>query len=302
MTTKTPLFRGSCCALLTPFYEDGSLNLPLMAKLIQRQLDGGTAALVVAGTTGEAATLKEAELEELLRFCVKETAGRVPLLAGAGSNDTAHGVELCQLARDCGADGLLCVTPYYNKSSQRGLFRHFSALADATQLPLLLYNVPSRCGCDLQAETVAELATLPNIVGIKEAGTSLSRVGDILRATADSGFAVYSGNDDLTLPLLSLGGSGVISVLANLLPEQSSRLCSLWFDGQWEESRRLQLELLPLIHALFSSVNPMPLKEAMKLLGWDCGPCRLPLCSIEDGEREQLRRCLADYGLLPGGA
>ena len=291
------LFYGSGCAIVTPMLPDGSLHLEAFGRLIDWQLEQGTDALIVAGTTGEAATLSDKEHQQLLEYAVKKVAGRVPVIAGAGSNDTAHAVELCQSAKACGADGLLCVTPYYNKSSQTGLVKHFERLADSTDLPLILYNVPSRTGCNLSADSCAILSQHEHIGGIKEASGNFSQIAEIARRCGEN-FAIYSGNDDQILPVLSLGGQGVISVVANVLPKETHEICSLWRSHQLSESRELQLRLLPLIRALFSEVNPIPVKEALNLMGFSCGGCRQPLWYLEESKRANLMEELRKFGLV----
>ncbi len=291
------IFTGSACALVTPMLPDGSVHFESFGKLIERQIAGGSDALVVCGTTGEAATLSDSEQQQLIAYAVKKAAGRIPVIAGAGSNCSAHAVELCHAAKEVGADGLLAVTPYYNKSSQAGLVQHFEALAKATDLPLILYNVPSRTGCNLLPETCKELSQHPNIVGVKEASGNLSQVADIAACCGED-FAIYSGNDDQILPVLSLGGKGVISVVANVLPKETHDLCARFFAGQTAESCKLQLKLLPLIRALFSDVNPIPVKEALNLLGYAAGPCRLPLWYMDSGKREVLAKELRGLGMM----
>lgn len=294
---KPSLFCGSGCAIVTPMLPDGSIHLEALGKLIDYQLDNETDAIIVCGTTGEAATLSDKEQQQLIEYTVKKVNHRVPVIAGAGSNNTAHAVELCKNAKSCGADGLLCVTPYYNKSSQKGLVKHFEALADSTDLPMILYNVPSRTGCNLTAETCRILSNHPNICGVKEASGNLSQIAEISRLCGED-FAVYSGNDDQILPILSLGGKGVISVLANVLPKETHDICALYHSGKTDESRRLQLKLLPLVHSLFSDVNPVPVKEALNLMGFSCGACRLPLWHLDEGKRTELTNELKAFGLL----
>ena len=292
------LFYGSGCAIVTPMLPDGSLHLEALGRLIEYQLEGSTDAIIVCGTTGEAATLSDKEHQQLVEYTVKKVKGRVPVIAGAGSNDTAHAVELCQSAKACGADGLLCVTPYYNKTSQKGLIQHFTKLADSTDLPLILYNVPSRTGCNLTAETCAVLAKHERIGGIKEASGNFSQIADIARLCGEN-FAIYSGNDDQILPVLSLGGQGVISVLANVLPQQTHDICALWRAKNTVEAAALQRRVLPLVRALFSDVNPIPVKDALNLMGFSCGACRLPLWHLDEGKRAAvLRQELAAMGAL----
>lgn len=291
------LFCGSGCAIVTPMLPDGSLHLEALGRLIDYQLEHETDAIIICGTTGESSTLSDQEQRQLIEYTVKKINHRVPVIAGAGSNSTAHAVELCKSAKASGADGLLCVTPYYNKTSQKGLVKHFETLADSTDLPLILYNIPSRTGCNITPETCRILSQHPNICGIKEASGNLSQIADIAQLCGEE-FAVYSGNDDQILPILSLGGQGVISVLANVLPQETHDICSLFRTGKTEESCRLQLKLLPLIHGLFSDVNPIPVKEALNLMGFSCGACRLPLWYLDETKRETLSAELKKVGLL----
>lgn len=294
---KEALFSGSGCALVTPMLPDGSLHPEALGRLIDYQLAHSTDALIVCGTTGEAATLSDEEQRQVIDYSVKKAGGRVPVIAGAGSNCTEHALRLCRQARDCGANGLLCVTPYYNKSSQEGLVKHFETLADETELPMILYNVPSRTGCNLLPKTVERLSRHPHIVGIKEASGNLSQVAEIAQLCGED-FAIYSGNDDQILPILSLGGKGVISVLANVCPQEVHDICRLYGSRLPEESRALQLRLLPLIRALFADVNPIPVKEALNQLGFSAGPCRLPLWHLEGRKREELLRCMKAVGVV----
>ena len=294
-----PLFSGSGCALATPMLPDGSLHFEALGRLIDFQLDHSTDALIICGTTGEASTLSDKEQQALVDFTVKKATGKVPVIAGAGSNDTAHAVELSFAAREAGADGILSVTPYYNKTSQSGLVRHYCAIADAAGLPLILYNVPSRTGCNLSPETCRILSQHPNIVGIKEASGNFSQIAEISRLCGPD-FAIYSGNDDQILPVLSLGGQGVISVLANVLPQETHDICALYRSRLLAESLELQLRLLPLIHALFSDVNPIPVKAALNLLGFSAGPCRLPLDHLPAEKREILAQELRKVGAMAG--
>lgn len=284
-------FSGSGCAIVTPMLPDGSVHFEALGRLIDYQLEGHTDALIICGTTGEAATLSDEEQRQLIEYSVKKVNGRIPVIAGAGSNNTAHAVALAKVAKEAGADALLSVTPYYNKCSQDGLVKHFTAIADATDLPLILYNVPSRTGCSIAPDTCRILSQHPNIVGIKEASGNLSQIAEIARLCGED-FAIYSGNDDQIVPILSLGGRGVISVLANVLPQETHDICALYFDKKQPESAALQLKLLPLIHALFSDVNPIPVKDALNLMGFSAGPCRLPLTSLNERKRSLLKEQL----------
>lgn len=294
---KKTIFTGSGVAIITPMHADGSINYDKFGELIDFQIENHTDAIIVAGTTGESATYSDEEHVDAIKFVVDRVAGRVPVVAGAGSNHTDYAVWLSKEAEACGADALLQVTPYYNKASQRGLVRHFTDIADATSLPVILYNVPSRTGCNISIDTYKTLAKHPNIVAVKEASGSISQVAQLLAACGDE-LAVYSGNDDQIVPLLSLGGKGVISVVANILPQQTHDICAKFFAGDVAGSARLQLELLDLINALFMDVNPIPVKDAMNLMGMEVGGLRLPLLSMEDAQLEKLRGVLAAYGLV----
>lgn len=296
---KQLVFTGSGVAIVTPMHADGSINFEAFETMLDVQIGSGTDAIVVCGTTGEAPTLNDEEHVELIRCAVKTVAGRVPVIAGTGSNDTHHAIIMSQEARQAGADALLLVTPYYNKTSQTGLVRHFTAIADAAGLPVILYNVPSRTGVSIKPETYAELARHPLIVAAKEASGNLS---DAARTMALCGgeLTLYSGNDDQVLPLLALGAKGVISVLANVVPGVVHELCQSYLDGDVVRSRELQLCWLPLMEALFCDVSPMPVKEALNLLGIDAGPCRLPLTELGEEKKRRVKQALQACGLLCG--
>ena len=273
---KKTIFTGAGVAIVTPMNPDLSINWELLGTLIDDQIAHGTDAIVIAGTTGEASTMTDEEHVQSIRFAVERTAGRVPVVAGAGSNHTDYALWLSREAKQAGADALLHVTPYYNKTSQAGLVRHFMTLADATDLPVILYNVPSRTGVNIQPKTYQELCKHPNITATKEASGNLSQIA-MIRSLCGDELDIYSGNDDQIVPILSLGGKGVISVLSNVAPRQTHDICQLYFDGKVRESADLQIKLLPLINALFCDVNPIPVKEAVCMMGWDAGMCRLPL-------------------------
>ncbi len=292
---KKTLFTGAATAIITPMNEHG-IDYSTFARLINWQIASGIDALVVAGTTGEASTLSDAEHREVIAFAVKTVAGRVPVIAGTGSNDTAYAMELTRFAKDAGADGALLVTPYYNKATQNGLIRSFTAVADAAELPCIVYNVPSRTGCNILPSTCKILAEHEHIVGIKEAGGNISQVAEIAALT-EGKLDIYSGNDDQILPILSLGGKGVISVLSNLLPAETSRMCHAFFEGQVAESRALQLRYLDLISALFSEVNPIPVKAAMAHMGYGENVLRLPLTPLEQAHEEQLVTLMKAAGI-----
>lgn len=295
---KTTIFRGSGTALITPMDENGDIYYEKLEELLEEQIAEGTDAVIVAGTTGESACLTADEHSRLIRFCSKTVHGRIPVIAGAGSNCTAHAQELCESAEKAGADALLLVTPYYNKCSQEGLVRHYAACAGRTTLPLILYNVPSRTGVNIQPSTYEKLVEIPNIAAVKEASGDFTQISRIAAQYEDR-LDIYCGNDDQIIPMLSIGAKGVISVLSNICPADVHRICASYQAGNQKESKRLQLIYEKLIAALFSDVNPIPVKTAMNLMGKQVGPCRLPLCEMEDGAREALHRCLAEYHLLP---
>lgn len=294
---KKTVFTGSAVAIVTPMNHNGSINLKELKKLVEFQIANDTDAIVVCGTTGEASTLSTEEYTAVVGTVVEQTSGRVPVIAGAGSNNTAHAVALSKEAAGLGADALLQVTPYYNKTSQSGLVRHFATIADATTLPVILYNVPSRTGVNIQPETYRELSKHPNIKAVKEANGNLSAAAMTAFLCGDD-LAIYSGNDDQIVPFLSIGGKGVISVLANAAPKETHTICQLYFDGKTDESAALQLKMMPMISALFSDVNPIPVKEAMNLLGFDVGECRMPLTALPKKERENLLRVMLSAGLI----
>lgn len=284
---KRPIFTGLCTALVTPF-ADGNVNYPMLDVLIRRQIDAGVDAIVLAGTTGESATLTTEEKLAIFRRGVDAADGRCKIIAGTGSNCTAKAVELSKAAKDTGVDGLLVVTPYYNKTTQSGLIRHYSAVAEAAELPVIAYNVPSRTGMDISVDTCRELSKMEHIAGIKEACGDISKCAKII---AD-GLPLYSGNDDQTVPIMSLGGAGVISVASNVVPARMNAMVTAALAGEYRLAAALQLGLLPLMDLLFCQVNPIPVKAAMKLVGFDCGDCRMPLDDLTPANEERLRTCL----------
>lgn len=294
---KQTIFKGACTALITPMNTDGTVDYAALEMLLDRQICAGTDAVVICGTTGESAALNSTEHLNVIEAACAFVDHRIPVIAGTGSNDTQHAVALSRAAARCGSDALLLVTPYYNKTSQSGLVRHFSLIADAAGLPCILYNVPSRTGVCIQPETYAQLAKHPLIAAAKEACGNISAIAQTAALCKDD-LALYSGNDDQIVPILSLGGIGVISVLGNLLPRETHEICSLYFEGKQKESLALQLRLLELIHALFCDVNPIPIKEALNMIGLPVGPCRLPLTDLSDSNRTALRRALIHTGLL----
>ena len=294
---KNTIFTGAGVAIVTPMNEDGSVNFDAYADLIDFQIENKTDAIITCGTTGESSTLSDDEHREVIKFAIEQTAGRVPVIAGTGSNDTKYAIELSQAAGEMGADGLLLVTPYYNKTSQRGLVAHFGMIAESVKTPMILYSVQSRTGVNIAPETAFELSKYDNIVAIKEASGNISQVAKI-RALCGDNLDVYSGNDDQIVPLLSLGGKGVISVLSNVAPEVAHNICQFFFDGKVAESAALQLEYLDLCNDLFLDVNPIPVKEALNMMGMNAGPCRMPLYEMTDAAKDKLAATLARHGLL----
>ena len=287
---KNTVFRGVATAIATPLTKDG-VDYEQFARLIEMQIAGGVDAIVAVGTTGEGSTLTDEEHKEAIRFCVEKVAGRVPVIAGTGSNDTAYAISLTEYACEVGADAMLLVTPYYNKATQKGMEASFRAIADASTKPCILYNVPSRTGCNLLPETVLALADHPNIVAIKEACGNISQIAKLASLVGDK-IDIYSGNDDQIVPILSLGGAGVISVLSNIMPKETKKICTDYFEGKCDEALKAQLRLLPLIDALFCEVNPIPVKEMMNQMSMGVGGYRLPLYEIGAKGREMVRRAL----------
>ncbi|MBE5851913.1 MAG: 4-hydroxy-tetrahydrodipicolinate synthase [Lachnospiraceae bacterium] len=291
------VFTGAGVAIVTPFHQDGSINFEEFGKLIEFQIANNTDAIIVMGTTGEAATLTHEEHLEAIKYCVEKVNGRIPVVAGTGSNCTETSIYLSTEAEKYGADGLLLVSPYYNKATQNGLYEHFKRTADAVKIPCILYNVPGRTGCNIAPETVVRLCNdVENIVGVKEASGNIGQVAKLF-ALADGKVDVYSGNDDQIVPLLSLGGKGVISVLSNVAPQETHDICQLYFDGKVEESAKLQLRAIELCDALFCEVNPIPVKKAVSMLGFEAGPLRLPLTEIEPAHAEVLKKAMINFGL-----
>ncbi len=291
---KKPLFIGSAVAIVTPFTDNG-VNYQTLKELIEFQIKGGSDAIVICGTTGEASTMPDDEHIAVIKFAVEAINKRVPVIAGTGSNDTRHAIELSKAAEDVGADGILSVTPYYNKATQKGLYEHFKVIANNVKIPMVLYNVPSRTNLNINPETVKALSQIDNIIAIKEC--NLGQVGDVVNLCGED-FAVYSGDDNTVLPMLSLGGKGVISVMANIIPQETHNMVERFFQGDTKGAIKLQLQTLNLIKALFSEVNPIPIKAAVNLLGFEAGHCRMPLTQISDSNLELLRTEMKSYGLL----
>lgn len=293
---KNTVFTGAATAIITPF-RNGQIDYEAFARLINWQVEQGIDAIVVCGTTGEASTLTDEEHREAIRFAVETVNGRVPVIAGTGSNDTAYAIELTQYACEVGADAILLVTPYYNKATQKGLIASFTAVADVSTKPIILYNVPSRTGCNILPATAAALAEHPNIVAIKEASGNISQIAE-LASLVRGKMDIYSGNDDQIVPVLSLGGKGVISVLSNLMPAETSQICHKFLSGDVSGSAEMQLELLPLVNALFCEVNPIPVKAAMAAMGYGENSLRLPLTPMESAHEEMLLALMREQNLI----
>ena len=294
---RQPVFTGCGVAIVTPFQADGSVDFDTFGRLLDWQIEQGTDAVIVCGTTGESAAMTNEERKRTVAFCVERVGGRVPVIAGSGTNDTAHAVLLSKDAAEAGADALLLVTPYYNKATQAGLRLHFRAIADAVDLPCILYNVPSRTGVSIAPETCAALAEHPNIVGVKEASGNLAAVQDILRLCPED-FYVWSGNDDETVPICALGGKGVISVVSNVLPAEMRKLTRLCMANDYAAAGAMQVRLKPMCDAMFCEVNPIPVKAALKLMGRDSGVYRLPMCDPSPEHLERIRAVLKEFGAL----
>ena len=292
------IFTGAGVAIITPFHEDGSINYDQLKKLVDYHCENGTDSIVICGTTGESATMTEEEHLECIKRTIDFTAGRIPVIAGTGSNCTATAVELSREAAKAGADGLLVVTPYYNKATQKGLIEHYKAIAREADAPIIMYSVASRTGCNIEPATVAHLVkNVDNIVGIKEASGNISQVAKIMNLT-DGKVDLYSGNDDQIVPIMSLGGKGVISVLSNIAPKETHDICAKFFEGDVKGSMELQLNALPLIEQLFCEVNPIPVKKAMNLMGMEVGGLRMPLTELTEAHTETLKKAMKDFGIL----
>lgn len=294
---KKRIFTGCATALVTPFNADCSVNYPRLRQLVGEQIEGGVDALVICGTTGESATLDNDEHIKVLEEAVKAADGRVPVIAGTGSNDTMYAAQLSQHAEAIGVDGLLMVTPYYNKTSQSGLINHYFYIADRVKTPIIIYNVPSRTGTAIKPETYKELSRHDNIVAVKEANGDISSIAKT-KSLCGNDLDIYSGNDDEIVPIMALGGIGVISVLSNILPGETHKICEEFFKGNLEKAREMQLKYVSLINALFSDVNPIPVKEAMNMMGLGMGPLRMPLAPMSEPAKENLRKELAKHGLI----
>ncbi len=292
------VFTGAGVAIVTPFKDNGEVDYERFAEMVEYQIENGTDAIIVCGTTGESSTLTHEEHLDVIRYCVEKVNGRIPVIAGTGSNCTDTAVYLSTEAEKYGVDGLLLVTPYYNKATQKGLYQHFKAVADSVKVPVILYNVPSRTGCNIAPETVVKLCTeVENIVGVKEASGNLSQIVKLM-SLADGKVDLYSGNDDQITPLLALGGKGVISVLSNVAPRQTHEICAKFFAGDVAGSCAEQLRAIPLCNALFCEVNPIPVKKALNLQGRGAGILRMPLCEMEEENAVKLEKAMKDYGIL----
>lgn len=292
------IFEGAGVALVTPFKANGDVNYDKLEEILEEQIAGGTDAIVICGTTGEAATMSPEEHLSVIKYGCEIVKGRIPVVAGTGSNCTREAVYMSQKAEEAGADGVLLVTPYYNKATQNGLIAHFTTIAEAIKIPALLYHIPGRTGVTMKPETIVSLCkNVPNIVGVKEASGNFSSIAAMMNM-ADGCIDVYSGNDDQIVPLLSMGGKGVISVLSNVAPKQTHDICQKFFDGDVKGSLQMQLDAIPLISALFSEVNPIPVKAAMNMMGKEVGPLRLPLTEMEDAHKEVLKQAMKSYGIL----
>lgn len=294
---KKIIFKGSGVAIITPMKKDGSINYEVLEKLIEFQIKNHTDAIITCGTTGESATMTEQEHHDVIKFTVEKVAGRVPVIAGTGSNNTEHALKLSLDAQKLGADALLIVTPYYNKTSQKGLIEHYTHIADHVSIPIITYNVPSRTGVNIKPETYLELSKHPNIVATKEASGNISELAKTISLCKDN-LNVYSGNDDQIVPIMSLGGLGVISVFSNICPNDCHDITKLFFDGKVKESNEKFLKSIDLMDNLFSDVNPIPVKEALNILGFDCGKCRLPLSTLSEENKTKLKNSMKKYGLI----
>lgn len=294
---KNTVFTGAATAIITPMHQDGSVDYEAFGRLIDWQIAQGIDAIVAVGTTGEGSTLSDEEHKEAIKFCVEKVAGRVPVIAGTGSNDVAYAISLTEYACQVGADAMLLVTPYYNKATQNGLIASFTAVADVSTKPCILYNVPSRTGCNLLPQTLQKLAKHPNIVAVKEASGNISQIAEVAALCGDD-IDIYSGNDDQIVPILSLGGKGVISVLSNLIPAETSEICKAFFRGDVETAGKMQLSYLELINTLFCEVNPIPVKAAMAAMGYGDNALRLPLTPMEQEHEEKLLRLMKEHHII----
>lgn len=293
---KKLLFTGSGVAIVTPFTDDG-VDFDKLGELIEYQIKGKTDAIIICGTTGEASTMSDEEHMAAIKYAVEKVAGRIPVIAGTGSNDTRHCIHLSKYAESVGADGLLLVTPYYNKTTQKGLIEHFKTVANSVKIPIILYNVPSRTGMNIAPETLKALSEVENIVAVKEASANITQITEIASICGDNMY-IYSGNDDHVVPVLSVGGKGVISVIANIIPKDTHDMVMKFLEGDIKGSLDLQLKMFDLVKSIFIEVNPMPVKEALNMMGFNVGRCRLPLTTMSEKNIETLRKSLINYGLI----
>ncbi len=293
------MFKGSGVAIVTPFRDD-QIDFQKLEELLEWHVEEGTDAIIICGTTGEASTMSLEEQKQAIKFTVEKINNRIPVIAGTGSNNTKSSIELSKYSEEVGVDGLLIVTPYYNKTTQAGLIKHYTTIADNVSIPIIIYNVPGRTGLNILPSTIAELSKHPNIRGVKEASGDIAQVAEIARLCPED-FYIYSGNDDMIVPLLALGGVGVISVVANILPQDTHNMVQYFLDGDIKASKELQLKMKPLIDALFIEVNPIPVREAMNILGMEVGPCRLPLVPMGETNKNKLIEEMSLYGMNIGG-
>lgn len=291
---KKPIFTGSGVAIVTPFTENG-VDFDKLGELIEFHIANKTDAIIICGTTGEASTMPDEEHMSVIKYAAEKTNGRIPVIAGTGSNDTPHAIKLSQYAESVGCDGILVVTPYYNKTTKRGLYLHYKAIAESVKIPMILYNVPGRTKMSIPIDTLKELAKIDNIVAIKEASGDISYLSHVVAQVSE--LAIYSGNDDMVVPALSVGGLGVISVAANIIPSDMHDMCQAYFDGDVKKAAEIQLRALDLIDKLFIEVNPVPIKNAMNMLGYEVGPLRMPLCDMEECNAAKVKTALEEYGL-----
>ena len=290
------IFKGSGVALITPFDNENNINYKKLEQLLEFQIENKTDSIIICGTTGESATLSLDEKKKLIKYTVEVVNKRIPVIAGTGSNNTKFSIELSKYAKEVNADGLLIVTPYYNKCSKQGLYEHYKAISDSVSLPIIAYNVPSRTGLNIEPDTLVKLSTIENIVAIKEASSNISQISEMFSKIPNN-FNIYSGNDDQIIPILSLGGAGVISVLANIMPKQTHDICYNYFDGKIELAKNMQLKYFDLIKKLFIEVNPAPIKEAMNYLGYNVGKTRLPLCELTENNKKLLKESITKLAL-----
>lgn len=292
---KKTIFTGSGVAIVTPFNENG-VNFDKLGEMLDWHVSEGTDAIIICGSTGEPSTMPDEEHISVIEYAVKRIAGRIPVIAGTGSNETVHAIKLSKAAEKAGCDGVLVVTPYYNKATQKGLYLHYKAIAESINIPIIMYNVPARTNVSISLDTLEKLAKIDNIVALKEASGDIAYLSHVAARVPE--LAIYSGNDDMIIPAMSVGGVGVISVVANILPKYTHELCQNYLDGNVKEAAKMQLNIMDLVDKLFIEVNPIPVKSALNMLGWGVGPLRMPLCEMEDANAQKLRDSLTRYGLL----